>query len=112
MINIFSDLEQYGIPAYVEGNAPEELPDEYLTISEDYSSDNLSADNQTKEIVYEWSIKYYTKDATNIYTGLINALNYLKGKGYITTGSGYTNATYKATWYSRQADIKKVEYLN
>lgn len=111
MINIFDDLQELNIPVYEEGNAPEELPDEYLTVSEDYTSDNLAADNEPKEILYEFTIKYYTKDANTIYTGLLGAMSLLKSKGYITTGVGYYNTTYKNTWFSRQADIKKIEYL-
>lgn len=112
MINIFDDLQEIGLPVYEEGNAPENLPDRYFTISEDYTSDHLSADNVTKEILYEFTIKYYTKDANDIYSGLLNAMAVLKRKGYITTGIGYFNNTYKNTWFSRQADIKKIEYLN
>lgn len=112
MINIFDDLLDLNIPVFEEGNAPENLPDEYFTISEDYTSDNLCADNEAKEILYEFTIKYYTKDANGIYSGLLNAMNLLKGKGYITTGVGFYNNAYKNTWFSRQANIKKIEYLS
>ena len=112
MINIFDDLSDLNLPVYEEGNAPENLPDEYFTISEDYTSDHLSADNVPKEILYEFTIKYYTKDASTIYSGLLKAMTLLKRKGYITSGVGYFNNTYKNTWFSRQADIKKIEYLN
>ena len=111
MVNIFDDLQELNIPCYEEGNAPQELPDEYYTISEDYTSDNLAADNQTKQILYEFTIKYYTKDANTIYSGLLKALRTLKNKGYLTSGVGYYNNTYKNTWFSRQADIKKIEYI-
>lgn len=112
MINIFDDLADLNLPVFEEGNAPEILPDEYFTISEDYTSDNLSADNVTKQILYEFTIKYYTKDADAIYSGLLSAINLLKRKGYITTGVGYANSSYKNTWFSRQADIKKIEYIS
>lgn len=111
MINIFDDLSELGIPTFEEGNAPQDLPDRYFTISEDYTSDNLFADNETKSVLYEFTIKYYTKDANDIYSGLLSALTLLKGKGYITTGVGYYNNSYKNTWFSRQADVKKIEYL-
>ena len=115
MVNIFNDLiilvKGVQIPVYAEGDAPETLPEEYFTINEDYSSDHVSADNQPKEILYEFSLKYYTKDATTLYTRLIEALTLLKSKGYITSGVGYANGTYRDMWFSRQADIKKIEYL-
>ena len=112
MINIFDDLADIGAPVYEDGNAPEDLPNEYYTVLEDSTSDNLNADNQTKEILYEFTLKYYTKNAANIYSGLIRAQEHLKAKGYIISGVGYYNSTYKNTWFSRQADIKKIEYLN
>lgn len=115
MVNIFNDLiilaDGEKIPVYAEGDAPETLPSEYFTISEDYTSDHLSADNEPKEYLYEFTLKYYTKDATTLYSRLIEALQLLKSKGYITSGVGYANGTYRDEWFSRQADIKKIEYL-
>lgn len=111
MVKIYEDLAELNIPVYEQGNAPETLPDEYFTFSEDYSSDHLSADNTTKEILYEFTLKYYTKNAETLYSRLIEALQLLKSKGYITTGNGYRNETYRETWFSRQADIKKIEYV-
>lgn len=111
MVDIFTDLAELNIPVYVEGDAPENLPDEYFTVSEDSTSDHVCADNVTKSILYEFTLKYYTKDASNIYTGLVTALNLLKSKRYITTGVGYSNRTYLETWFSRQADIKYIEYI-
>ena len=111
MIEIYTDLAELNIPVYAEGDAPETLPDEYFTFNEDFTSDHLSADNQTKEILYEWTLKFYTKNAANLYSTLISALTLLKSKGYITSGVGYASATYHDTWFSRQADIKKIEYI-
>ena len=111
MIDIIQDLSELNIPTYIEGDAPASLPSEYFTINEDYSSDNVCADNQTKSILYEFTLKYYTTDASKIYSGLLSAINLLKSKNYITSGVGYANSTYQDKWFSRQADIKKIEYL-
>lgn len=111
MIRIDLDLQELNIPVYAEGDAPAELPDEYFTYSEDYTSGNVFADNQERSTLYEFTLKYYTKDATTLYSGLIAAMQLLKSKGYITSGVGYSNETYKKIWFSRQADIKKIEYL-
>lgn len=111
MVEIFNDLAELNIPVYEQGSAPENLPDEYFTFSEDYTSDLVSADNTPKSIVYEFTIKYYTNHAETLYSRLIEALALLKRKGYITTGVGYRNETYRDTWFSRQADVKKVEYV-
>lgn len=117
MVNILDDLVLYDennnpIPVYVEGDAPDSLPNEYFTISEDYTSDNVSADNEPQSILYEFTVKYYTDNATTLYSRLIAALQLLKSKNYITTGVGYANGTYEDRWFSRQADVKKIEYLN
>lgn len=111
MIDIFNDLSDLKIPVYAEGDAPAELPDVYLTINEDSTSDHLSADNEPKEYLYEYTIKYYTTDATTLYSGLLAIMGELKSKGYIVSGVGYANSTYQDKWFSRQADIKRIEYL-
>lgn len=111
MVLIFDDLADLNIPIYAEGDAPENLPDNYFTYSEDYTADNLNADNKTKEIRYEFTLKYYTKNAETLYSGLTAAMELLKSKGYIISGVGYANKTYRDTWFSRMADIKKIEYM-
>lgn len=116
MVNILEDLilfDESGkqIPVYIEGDAPEVLPNEYFTISEDYTSDNVCADNQPKSILYEFSVKYYTEDATTLYSRMIEALQLLRSKKYITTGVGYANGTYEDRWFSRQADVEKIDHL-
>lgn len=116
MVNIFNDLiikhNGVEIPVYAEGDAPAELPNEYFTISEDYTSDNLSADNKPLEQLYEFTLKWYTNDIKRLYTGLNEAITLLKSKGYIISGVGYQNETYKNAWYSRMVDVKKIDYLN
>lgn len=111
MVNIKEDLKELNIPVYYEGDAPEKLPNEYYTVSEDYTSDNLNADNEALEHLYEFTLKWYTKDANNVYAGLNEAITLLKSKGYLIEGVGYHNATYQKTWYSRQVDIEKIDYL-
>lgn len=111
MVKIDEDLAGLNIPVYAEGDAPKTLPNEYFTFAEDYTSDNVSADNEPKEYLYEFTLKYYTTNATTLYSRLIEALQLLKTKGYTTTGVGYANGTYQDKWFSRMADVKKIEYL-
>ena len=116
MVNIYSDLiinDDSGnqIPVYAEGDAPSSLPDEYFTVNENFTGDQINADNVTQAILYEFNLKYYTKNATTLYSRLIQALQLLKSKNYITSGVGYSNNTYHDTWFSRQADIKKIDYI-
>lgn len=99
------------IPVYIEGDAPDELPDEYFTVSEDYTGNAVSADNEAKEHLYEFTLKWYTKYAERLYTGLLDAITHLKGKGYDIEGVGYKNATYQNNWLSRMVDVEKRENL-
>ena len=99
------------IPVYIEGDAPADLPDEYFTVSEDYTSNAVSADNKAREHLYEFTLKWYTKDANRLYTGLQEAITQLISKGYDIEGVGYKNATYQNTWLSRMVDVEKIENL-
>lgn len=111
MVRLDLDLQELNKPVYIEGDAPAELPSEYFTISEDYTSDNLNADNKPLEHLYEFTLKYYTKDVNTLYTGLQEAITLLKSKGYLIEGVGYHNATYQNTWFSRAVDVEKIDYL-
>lgn len=99
------------IPVYIEGSAPPKLPNEYFTVSEDDTTDNLNADNKPLEHLYEFTLKWYTKDEKRLYSGLIEAITLLKGKGYIIEGIGKKNQTYQNTWLSRMVDVEKIDYL-
>lgn len=99
------------IPVYIEGDAPAELPDEYFTVSEDYTSNAVTADNKAQEHLYEFTLKWYTKDATRLYTGLQEAITHLLNKNYDIEGVGYHNATYQNTWLSRAVDVEKIDFL-
>lgn len=110
MVNIFDDLKELVKPVYYEGDAPVDLPNEFFTISEDFTGNNLNADNKPLEVLYEFTLTYYTKDARSLYTGLYEAITLLQRKGYIINGVGYGGASYKE-WFSRVVDVKKIDYL-
>lgn len=110
---ITTDGSGTAIPVYVEGDAPSTLPNEYFVVSEDYTSDNVSADNKPYSMLYEFSVKYYTTDPTKLRNRIVAALTLLKSKNYITTGVGYDNGTYQDRqnkWFSKQADVEKIDY--
>lgn len=111
MVNIKDDLKELNKPVYYEGEAPEKLPDEYYTVSEDDTSDNLNADNKALEHLYEFTLKWYTKDANTLYSGLQEAITLLKSKGYLIEGIGRRNAPYQNIWFSRMVDVDKIDYL-
>lgn len=109
MKNIFNDLTDFE-NVYAQGDAPANLPNSFYTVSEDASVDNLNGDNQTLEILYEFTLYFYTKDANALYTGLQEAIDVLKAKGYIISGVGYRSPSYKE-WYAREVDVKFIEHL-
>jgi hypothetical protein len=112
VVNLKEDLERLiNIPVYYEGEAPKELPNEYFTISEDYTGDNLNADNEALEHYYEFTLKWYTNDAKRVNTGLLEAIALLKKENYLIEGTGYKNTTYQNTWFSRMVDVEKINYL-
>ena len=112
MVNLKEDLEKLiDIPVYYEDEAPQKLPNEYFTVSEDATGDNLNADNKALEHRYEFTLKWYTKDANRIYTGLQEAITLLLGIDYLIEGVGYKNETYQNTWFSRMVDVEKIDYL-
>lgn len=99
------------IPVYIEGDAPADLPDEYFTVSEDNTSNAVSADNKAQEHLYEFTLAWYTKNPTRLYTGLNEAITQLINKGYDIEGVGYGNGTYQGTWFSRAVDVEKIDNL-
>lgn len=99
------------IPVYIEGDAPKKLPEEYYTVSEDSTSNAVSADNKAKEHLYEFTLKWYTTSAERLYTGLNEAIEQLISKGYDIEGVGYHNGTYQNKWQSRMVDVEKIENL-
>lgn len=98
------------IPVYIEGDAPADLPDEYFTVSEDATTNAVNADNKAQEHLYEFTLKWYTKDPQRLYTGLIEAIEQLLSKGYDAEGIGYQNGKYQDR-FSRAVDIEKIENL-
>ena len=111
MINIYNDLAGLNLPVYQQGTAPEKLPDSFFTVWEDYSADNLNGDNAVIQIRHEWTLIYYTKDYSTVFSGLQGAIDLLKSKGYVLTGAGYDfNGNYGA-WQARAVDVKKIEKI-
>ena len=100
------------IPVYIEGDAPADknLPDEYFTVSEDATTNALSADNRAKEHLYEFTLKWYTTNAERLYSGLLEAITQLLSKDYDIEGVGYHNGTY-GKWHSRAVDVEKIDFL-
>ena len=113
MIDIFKDLNEtsIGCKVWAQGGAPQDLPDKFYTVINDYTGDTVNADNKELGIVWEWTIIFYTKDFSLLYSGIEQLKSLLKSKGYIVRGFGYDfNGKYDS-WEARAIDVKKIEYL-
>ena len=110
MVDIFDDLKALNKPVFYEGDAPVDLPNDFFTISEDSTEDNLNADNKPLEVLYEFTLKYYSKDIKTLYTQFNEAVALLKAKGYIISGVGRGSVSYKE-WFAREIEVRKIDYL-
>lgn len=111
MVDIYADLINDGFVAFHQGTAPEELPAEFVTFFEDPSDDILHADNKPVQCRHEWTIIYYTKDITRIYSGLQAVINALKKRKYLINGQGYDVAGSWEGYDARAVDVVKIEDL-
>lgn len=111
MINIYEDLAELGLPVYQQGSAPETLPDSFYTVWNNSTGDSINADNEAKSYKYEWTLIYYTKNYSTIFSGIIAAKELLKSKGYISSGVGYDLGGNYKEWAARAIDLIKIEKL-
>lgn len=111
MVNIFDDLAGVGFPAYQQGTAPATLPETFVTVWEDPSSDILHADNKPRQLRREWTLIFYTKDAQKIFSGLLSVKSFLKTKGYTINGNGYDVGGAWEGYDARGLDVVKLEDL-
>lgn len=111
MVNIFDDLSGAGVPAYQQGTAPKTLPEEFVTVWEDASDDILHADNKPRQLRREWTLIFYTKNTSNIFSGLLSVKNHLKAKGYLINGNGYDVGGAWEGYDARGLDVVKIENL-
>ena len=112
MIKIWDDLEETGFDVWEQGSVPSNMPDSYITHWENPSFDSLNADNKTLEIVYPFTVIYYTKDWDNIYTNFENIVSLLKSKDYIASGMGFPIESGLDEYRARCIEVQKIERRN
>lgn len=112
MIDIFADFNKQTIKKNVwrQGSAPATLPNEFYTVQNYNTNNNLEADNKVKEVRWDWTIIFYTKNIANIYVGIENAINLLSQKGYEIDGEGYDFGGKYDGYEARAFDVTKIEY--
>lgn len=109
MVDIYKDLEDIGLNTYQQGSVPSDMPDSYITIWNDASLDNLNSDNKTNLIEYQFTLIYYTKKWSTIYSVFENIVSLLKSKNYIVDGMGFDIDSGVDEYMARCIEVTKLE---
>ena len=112
MIDIYKDLESTKIKAYQQGSVPSKMPKSYITVWNDYSGDNLNSDNKTNLVEYQFTLIYYTKEWSTIYSVFENIISLLKSKNYIVDGMGFDIDSGVDEYMARCIEVTKLERRN
>lgn len=111
MVDIYTDVAAAGFPAYQQGAAPKDLPEEFVTVWEDYSGGNSYGDNKPHECRHEWSLIFYTTKTENIFNGLKTVIDALKKRGYLIDGQGHDASGTFEGYDARAVDVVFIEDL-
>ena len=111
MVDIYTDAAAAGFPVYQQGTAPAVLPDTFVTVWEDDSSNILHGDNKPVQCRHEWTLIFYTKDKNKIFSGLQTVINALKKRGYLIDGQGHDTSGAWEGYDARAVDVIKIEEL-
>lgn len=112
MIDIYADLEELGINTYQQGSVPTKMPGSYITVWNDFSGDNLNSDNITNIVEYQFTLIYYTKKWSSIYSIFENMISLLKSKNYIVSGMGFDIDSGVDGYMARCIEVRKLERRN
>lgn len=112
MIDIYKDLEETNLKTYQQGSVPSKMPKSYITVWNDDSFDNLNSDNKTNLIEYQFTLVYYTKEWSTIYSVFENIVSLLKSKNYIVDGMGFDIDSGVDEYMARCIEVQKLERRN
>lgn len=112
MIDIYKDLDELRIENYQQGSVPSNMPDSYITVWNDNSTDNLNSDNKTNLIEYQFTLIYYTKEWSTMYSVFENIVSLLKTKNYIIDGMGFDIDSGVDGYMARCIEVTKLERRN
>lgn len=112
MIDIYADLEETGLNTYQQGSVPSDMPDSYITVWNDSSIDTLNSDNKTNLIEYQFTVIYYTKEWSTVYSIFENIVDLLKSKNYIASGMGFDIDSGVDEYMARCIEVRKIERRN
>lgn len=89
---LIETLESIGYPVFLQGSllpdAP--YPDNFFTFWNNDSYGNSYYDNEEASTVFSYDVNFYSIDPELVYTKLREAVQALKGAGFIVSGDGHT----------------------
>lgn len=105
MIEVLAD--KFGYPVILQGSLlPDEpYPDHFFTFWNTESESRAYYDNRSDTCVYAYNLNFYSIDAGAVYRVMREAIEELKGHGFIVSGDGHSVATDEPTHDGRGTDV-------
>lgn len=94
---------------YIQGDAPEDLPNDLFTYWERPSHDGSHYDNEAASCIYEYDINFYSTDFAKPYEYIRKAKKLLKDNGFTLSGNGYPVGSGVDTHIGRQIQATYLE---
>ena len=109
---LISVLESFGYPVMLQGSLlPDEpYPDSFFTFWNGSSEDGSFYDNGNHSTVYRYSIYFYSRSPSLVYSKLREAKQALKKAGFIVNGDGCGVPTDEPSHDGRGMDAVYLKY--
>lgn len=109
--NLITLLESFKYPVFLQGSFSEnqKYPDSFFTFWNDSADAGSHYDNDAINFIWEFTIYFYSIDATLTNTVLVSVRNLLKQNGWVVAGKGYDVACDEPTHTGRALDIIFIE---
>lgn len=95
--------EAFGFPVMLQGSMlpSEQYPDSFFTYWNDSADGTSYYSNTEGAIVWRYSLNFYSKNPSTVYTVLMEAKKALNNAGFIVRGGGYSVASDEPTHTGR-----------
>lgn len=100
-------LSSFGYDVVLQGSMAqeEEYPDQFFTWWDNGSVDASHYDNKNSSVVFDYDVNFYSTDAAEVYSKLMEAKKLLKEKGFIISGSGHSVMSDEQTHTGRGMNV-------
>lgn len=104
-------LAELGYPVYQQGSIlpDEEYPSSFFTFWNDASDGQQFYDNEEGQILWAYSLNFYSDDPELVSTELLKAKKLLKGNKWLATGAGYSVGSDEPTHTGRGMTVYYVQ---